>query len=51
VDVPVAQRIVELVELLISSPLPKGARLDSITVSGGMRCLLLDCAGINGLDL
>jgi acyl-CoA synthetase (NDP forming) len=41
--------IVEAVELLISSPLPLGARLGSITVSGGMRGLLLDCAEINGL--
>lgn len=41
--------IVEAVEVLVSTPLPRGARLGSITVSGGMRGLLLDSAEINGL--
>jgi acyl-CoA synthetase (NDP forming) len=41
--------IVEAVEVLVGTPLPRGARLGSITVSGGMRGLLLDCAETNGL--
>jgi acetate---CoA ligase (ADP-forming) len=41
--------IVEAVELLVSTPLPQGTRLGSITVSGGMRGLLLDSAEWNGL--
>jgi acetyltransferase len=41
--------LVEAVEMLVSTPLPLGARLGSITVSGGMRGLLLDCAETHGL--
>jgi acyl-CoA synthetase (NDP forming) len=41
--------IVEAVEVLVGTPLPRGPRLGSITVSGGMRGLLLDCAETNGL--
>jgi acyl-CoA synthetase (NDP forming) len=41
--------IVEAVEVLVGTPLPRGSRLGSITVSGGMRGLLLDCAETNGL--
>jgi acyl-CoA synthetase (NDP forming) len=41
--------VVEAVEFLVSAPLPQGSRLGSITVSGGMRGLLLDCAEINSL--
>lgn len=41
--------MVEAVEMLVSTSLPQGARLGSITVSGGMRGLLLDCAETHGL--
>jgi acyl-CoA synthetase (NDP forming) len=41
--------LVEAVEVLVSTALPQGARLGSITVSGGMRGLLLDCAETHGL--
>jgi len=41
--------VVEAVEMLVNAPLPKGGRLGSITVSGGMRGLLLDAAEVHGL--
>lgn len=41
--------LVEVVELLVHAPLPRGSRPGSITFSGGMRGLLLDMAELNGL--
>ena len=40
--------LVEVVELLAHTPLPKGGRPGSITFSGGMRGLLLDMGDANG---
>ncbi|MCC2095807.1 MAG: acetate--CoA ligase family protein [Hyphomicrobiales bacterium] len=42
--------VVEAVEYLVHTPLPKGDRLAAMTFSGGMRGLLLDCAHLNGLQ-
>ena len=41
--------VVEAVELCANTPPPGGARLGSITVSGGMRALLLEAAEHHGL--
>ena len=41
--------LVEVVELLAHTPLPKGGRPGSLTFSGGMRGLLLDMGEANGV--
>ncbi len=41
---------VELIELLLATPAPKGRRLGAITLSGAYRGLLLDAAAENHLD-
>lgn len=41
--------VVEAVELVVGTRLPKGGRIGAITVSGGMRALLLDYAEGAGL--
>jgi acetyltransferase len=41
--------VIETVELLLHTGLPAGAKLGAITVSGGLRGLLLDAAAGNGL--
>jgi acetate---CoA ligase (ADP-forming) len=41
--------VVEVVEYLLHAPLPKGPGLGAITLSGGLRGLLLDAAERNGM--
>ena len=42
--------IIEAVEYFIHSPLPKGPRATAITLSGGFKGLLLECAERNGVQ-
>ena len=41
--------VVEIVEFLVHAPMPTGGRLGAITLSGGLRGLLLDIADEHGL--
>ncbi len=41
---------IEAAEFFVHVPLPKGPRIGAITVSGGLRGLLLDTAAANGID-
>lgn len=42
--------LVEIAEFLAHAPLPKGDGIAAVTLSGGMRGLLLDAASANGLS-
>ena len=41
--------LIEAVEFLVHSPMPRGKRIGSVTFSGGMRGMLLDAAETHGL--